>query len=222
MFVTFEGIEGSGKSTVVRGIADWCRENEYLFLVTREPGGTPIGEGIREILLDPRNTDLAPQAELHLYLADRAQHVAQLIRPALDEGIAVLCDRYGDSTVAYQGAARGMGEEIVRMLHEAVTGATQPDLTVLLDLPAEQGLARARGRLIEGNTRMEEEDIRFHRKVRSGFLRIAGEDPDRLVVVDASRSKEIVLESVLTLFRSRIAPHLNRKEEVSDSSPDLI
>lgn len=213
VFVTFEGIEGSGKSTTVRSLSTWLEARDYDFLVTREPGGTPIGDRIREILLDPRNRALAPQAELHLYLADRAQHISQLVRPALDEGRTVLCDRFGDSTVAYQGAARGMGMDVVRALHDAVCGATRPDLTFLLDLPAEEGLRRARGRPVEGNTRLEEEDLRFHRRVRSGFLRIAGEDPDRVVVVDASRPAEVVFESVLTVFRSRIVPHMRKLEE---------
>lgn len=213
MFVTFEGIEGCGKTTVMARLARWLEERRYDFLQTREPGGTPIGGSIRAILLDRRNRHLSPQAELHLYLADRAQHVAQVVRPALDAGRAVLCDRYGDSTVAYQGWARGLGVEAVRALHLAVSGQTQPDLTLLLDLPAEEGLRRARGRSEEGDTRLEEEELRFHRRVRSAFLRIAGEEPDRVVVVDATRPEGLVFESVLTVFRSRALPGMSRIEE---------
>jgi len=219
VFVTFEGVEGCGKTTVVRRLGRWLEERGYDVVLTLEPGGTAIGKAIRSILLDRGNRLLAPQAELHLYLADRCQHVAEVIRPALEEGRGVLCDRYGDSTVAYQGAARGLGVDVARALHHAVSGETQPDLTFLLDLPVEEGLQRARRRPDDGGeTRLEEEDLRFHEGVRAGFLRIAEAEPDRVVVVDASREEDVVFESVLTVFRSRVAPHLRMREEDQEES----
>lgn len=213
MFVTFEGIEGCGKTTVARRLWAWLEDEGYDVLLTQEPGGTAIGQSIRSILLDPRNRGLSPQAELHLYLADRSQHVSEVIGPALEAGRCVLCDRYGDSTVAYQGGARGLGMDLVRTLHQAVTGQTQPDLTFLLDLPVGEGLRRARGRGDDpAESRLEEEEMRFHERVREAFLAIAREDPDRVLLVDAARPEDAVYESVGTAFRSRVLPRLRRRE----------
>ena len=219
MFVTSEGIEGSGKTTQLRRLASWLEARRYDFVLTKEPGGTLTGLAIRAVLLDPASRGLAPQAELHLFLADRAQHVAQALRPALDAGRLVLCDRYGDSTVAYQGHARGMGVELVRALHDAVTGETNPDLTFLLDVDPETALARARAeqlRFRPQEMRFEEEEIRFHERVREGYLRIARSEPGRVVVLDASRREEEVWEEMLRIFQERVGPTLRLREDEED------
>lgn len=222
MFVTFEGIEGSGKTTQVRRLAAWLEARRYDFVRTQEPGGTEAGRGVRAILLDPASRGLAPQAELHLFLADRAQHIAEVVRPALDAGKLVLCDRFGDSTVAYQGSARGLGMEVVRALHDAVTGETNPDLTFLLDLDPETALARARAEQIRfrpQEMRFEQEELRFHERVRAGYLRIARDEPGRLVVVDASRVEDEIGEDVLRVFLERAGPSLRLKEDEGEDGP---
>ena len=159
--------------------------------VTREPGGTAIGQAIRAILLAPQSRGLDPRAELLLYMADRAQHIAQVIRPALEAGKAVICDRYADATLAYQGYARGLDLDLIRCLHDVALGGLIPDLTLLLDLPPSIGLARAWSQIDGGQrdrqeTRFEEERIDFHRKVRAGYLELARQAPERFRVIDAS------------------------------------
>lgn len=184
LFITFEGIEGCGKTTQLKRAQRYLEERGFPVLVTREPGGTTIGEAIRSVLLDPLHVAIAPATELLLYAAARAQHVAELIRPALEEGRIVLCDRFADSTTAYQGGGRGLSLDGIRALHALATGGLQPDLTLLLDLPADAGLerARARGRY----DRLEREAILFHERVRDSFLRLAAEAPDRIKTVDGS------------------------------------
>lgn len=209
MFVTFEGVEGSGKSTQIALAESWLRGLGRDVLTTRQPGGCPLGLELRRILLDARNTHLDPVAELFMYLADRAQHVAEVIRPALASGAVVLCDRYHDSTVAYQGYGRGLDVERLISLGELATGGLAPDVTVVLDLPAEVGLARAKGRnqaagasLAEG--RFEALELEFHQRVRRGFLALASRDPARFAVADATGSPQTVFERV----RAAIEPRL--------------
>jgi dTMP kinase len=178
MLITLEGIEGSGKSTQLPNIVDYLERMGRTCVVTREPGGTDLGRRIRSILLDPANAGIDAMAELMLYEADRAQHVSSVIRPALEQGHIVICDRFSDSTVAYQAAARGIRPETVQGLNEIVLDGLAPDLTFLLDLPARLGLSRAWKQIASGDrheqeTRFEMETIEFHEKVRQGYLALA-------------------------------------------------
>lgn len=191
VFITFEGIEGSGKSTQISLLAEYLSANGRLVRLTREPGGTSIGDQIRKILLDPANCGLVPEAELMLYAAGRAQHLSEVIRPALDEGYVVLCDRFSDATLAYQGFGRGLERGVIEWLDRIVTAGMRPDITILLDIDADVGLGRARGRnSLSGlsESRFEDEEIAFHRRVRAGYLALAEEDPGRIRVIDAMRS----------------------------------
>lgn len=187
--LTFEGIEGAGKSTLM-GLAEReFRARGLDPLVTREPGGTPAGTAIRRVLLDPASKGMSPLCELFLLCADRAEHVSEVLVPALWAGRLVLCDRYSDSTFAYQGYGRGVALELVREADIAVRGGIHPDLTVLVDLPAEEGLARARGRnralgAPPQETRFDDEELEFHRRVRQGFLALAAEEEGRFLVLD--------------------------------------
>jgi dTMP kinase len=189
-FITFEGIEGSGKSTQIVLLANYLKSRRINIVLTREPGGTPIGDQIRKILLDPANKALNPSAELLLYASSRAQHLFEVILPALDSGAIVLCDRFTDATLAYQGYGRGLDKNVIRELDRIVTAGVRPDLTVLLDIDAAAGLARARGRNnsrgLEGEARFENEEIAFHERVRQGYLTLAKQEPERIRAVDAS------------------------------------
>ncbi len=201
MFITFEGIEGSGKGTVLSSLAAWLQSSGRRVLQTREPGGSALGRDLRSILLDSRNKDLSPQAELFLYLADRAQHVSTVIRPALERGELVLSDRYADSTIVYQGYARGLGPDLLHQLNDVAVSGLWPDLTLILDLDARIGLERAQRRnartgkaVTEG--RFEAEALDFHLKIRQGYLDWAARFPERLRVIDASGSREEVLDKI--------------------------
>ena len=190
MFITLEGIEGSGKSSVVENMARYLENAGQDVLVTREPGGCNLGLALRAQLLDPRNSDLSDRAELLLYLADRAQHVHEVIRPALAAGKLVICDRYTDSTLAYQGYGRGQDLCLLRRLNDFAVQDVCPDLTLLLDLPVEKGLARAIERnVLEDKVgvedRFEVETLAFHSRVREGFLKLAEQDSERFVVLNA-------------------------------------
>lgn len=180
-FITVEGIEGCGKSTQARLLARRLRHEGHRVILTAEPGGTGLGKAIRAVILNVGKR-VAPTAEWLLFEADRAQHVRDVIAPALQRGFVVICDRYSDSTRAYQGFARGLGLELVNRVDKLATGDLKPDLTILLDLPVSEGLARARrrGRL----TRLDMEKERFHEKVRSAFLVLATREPARIRVVD--------------------------------------
>ncbi|MDD2941728.1 MAG: dTMP kinase [bacterium] len=189
VFITFEGIEGSGKSSVIAAIGKFLSEQNCPALQTREPGGTELGQEIRRILLQ---TTPAPchLAELLLFAADRAQHIAQVIRPALDSGTVVLSDRYADSTLAYQGYGRGVSLELLSRLHTIATADLAPDMTLLLDLPVQTGLERAalrRGEDQASWTRFEAETLEFHEAVRNGFLVLAQKNPQRFRVINASQ-----------------------------------
>ena len=196
-FITIEGVEGCGKSTQVVQLKHDLESKGHAVEVTREPGGTPVGEAIRRILLDPDYADMSPTTELLLYAAARAQHVAQRIRPALEAGRIVLCDRFADSTTAYQGAGRQLSEDIVRRLHEIATSGVWPDLTIVLDLPVEVGLARATRRTAPD--RLETEPLAFHRRVREEFLRLARSEPSRIKVIDGDRAVDDVTEDIWRL-----------------------
>lgn len=200
VFITFEGVEGCGKTTQVRMLTEWLRASGHDVVVTREPGGTPIAEAIRELLLDPANKAFAPTAELLMYAAARAQHVAELIRPAIAAGKIVLCDRFADSTTAYQGAGRGLKPETVAALHSIATDGVWPHLTVVVDVPAEVGLSRAKGRNIPLN-RLEQESLAFHQRVRAAFLALAEAEPERVKRVDGLGTPEQVHQAIAALAR---------------------
>lgn len=199
-FITFEGIEGSGKSTQIVMLADYLAARNRPVTLTREPGGTAIGDQVRKILLDPANKKLTPGAELLLYAAARAQHLEELIRPDLEAGNIVLCDRFSDATLAYQGFGRGLDRSMIRELDRLVTRGMRPDLTILLDIDVEAGLRRARGRNssrgLETEARFENEDFVFHGRVREGYRELAEREPDRFRVVDASAAPEEIQERI--------------------------
>ncbi len=199
-FITFEGGEGAGKSTQIALLAAHLRSRGHEVVETAEPGGTPIGKQIRRIFLDAANHELAPMAELLLVFAARAQHIEQVIAPALAGGRIVLCDRFTDSTWVYQGVVRGLGTERVRTVDGIACGGMKPDLTLLLDIPAELGLERARARNAaqEANpeTRLDDQEIGFHRKVREGYLELARLEPERIRVIEAGRSRGAVSAQV--------------------------
>lgn len=202
MFITFEGIEGSGKSTALQGLVAWMRERGLGVTVTREPGGSRLGKSLRAILLDLANTDITSEAELFLYLADRAQHVAQVIRPALDEGVSVISDRYADSTVVYQGFGRELDPHLLHRLNDVAVAGLWPDVTILLDLEPELGLNRALARNIrEGKHtaegRFEAESLAFHTRVREGYLTWAALNAKRYRIVDASQEPAAVVRDVI-------------------------
>jgi dTMP kinase len=202
LFITFEGIEGCGKSTQAALLKERIEAEGRKVVVTREPGGTVTGEQIRSIVLDPANTGIKSVTELLLYAAARAQHVDERIRPALSAGAIVICDRFADSTTAYQGAGRAIERGIIKEAHEIATRGTWPDLTILLDLPAEIGLERARA--TRELDRIEAEPLAFHSAVRNEFLRIAAHDPLRVRMVDATRSVEELAETIWRI----VEPHL--------------
>ena len=194
IFVTFEGIEGSGKSTQVRMLIEYLKEHKLDYITTREPGGTPIAESIRTLLLDPGNAEMLPATELLLYCASRAQHTGELILPALASGKIVICDRYYDSSYAYQGAARQLDKEWIRVLTSFCTYQTDPDLTVLLDMEVEAGQARIQDRKLD---RLELESLEFHKKVRQQYLYIAKENASRYFVLNGADEKMNLHLSIL-------------------------
>ncbi|HUK12531.1 MAG TPA: dTMP kinase [Thermoanaerobaculaceae bacterium] len=197
-FVTFEGIEGSGKTTQLQLVAEHLRRCGVAVVTTREPGGTPLGERIRDLLLDPRLTP-TPAAELFLLEAARAQLVAAVIGPALREGAFVLADRFADSSLAYQGAARSLGVEMVARLNAIACGAVVPDRTLVFDLDVGIALSRARSRAstTATNRRFEDEEVAFHRAVAHAYLELARRDPGRLRIVDAAGTREDVFNRTL-------------------------
>jgi dTMP kinase len=205
-FITFEGIEGSGKSTVAARVKDALTGAGIETVLTREPGGTELSERVRRILLDPSMDGMDARTELLLYLASRAQLVEEVIRPALERGTSVLCDRFMDASVAYQGWARGIGESVVEELNAFAVGGTVPDRTFLLDLPVDAGFERGpdrrEGEGTRSKDRLEMEARSFHAKVREGYLRLALRNPDRIVTVDASASLESVSADILRNLRS--------------------
>lgn len=207
LFITLEGPEGAGKSTQMPLLCEWLEAQGHEVVCTRNPGGTQIGRQIRQILLDPENRALVPMAELMLYAADRAQHVQEVVRPALASGKVVICDRFSDSTLAYQGYGRGLDTTLLRALNEMATEGLRPDLTLLLDLASEAGLARVQR--YRQTDRLEEEAIAFHHRLRDGYLALAAEEPERIVVIDALQEAEVVQEAMqvalLKVLQARLA-----------------
>ncbi len=206
MFISLEGIEGAGKTSQLKNIIAYLKGRGYECVTTREPGGTDIGTRIRGILLDPANKDLDTVAELLLYVADRVQHLRTFIKPHLAAGRVVLCDRYFDATLAYQGYARGVDKTLIRRLHQLVCDNLQPDCTLLFDLDPSVGLGRAWGQIRNGartrlETRFEQEKLAFHQKVREGYLDLARMEPERFRVIDAGqdpRAVSLAVENLLT------------------------
>jgi len=204
MFITFEGPEGSGKTTQSVKLKDALVERGYTVLWTREPGGTPIAEQIREVLHRPDNQEMAPTAEILLYSASRAQHTVEQIRPALAAGQVVLCDRYYDSTLAYQGYGRGLDLKMLRTITEFATDGLAPDLTLYFEIDPEEGLMRRqRDHAAEWN-RLDGETLAFHRRVHEGYHRLIDADPGRWVVLDAVRNVEVVQAELLQVVLARL------------------
>jgi len=197
-FVTFEGIEGCGKSTQAQRLA--ARLGSHA-VVTREPGGTAIGRAVRDVLLDPANRSMAPTTELLLYFADRAQHLAEVVRPALAQGRLVLSDRYVETSLAYQGYGRGLPQSAIRTLAELATGGLRPDVIVLFDVPVEVGLARVRQR--GAQDRLEAERVEFHERVRAGYEELLAQEPERWLRVDGQGSADAVFERLWRALASR-------------------
>jgi dTMP kinase len=207
LFITFEGIEGSGKTTQLHRLAAFLRDRGRKVVTTKEPGGTAIADRIRAILLDSKNV-IDPIAEVLLFAASRRQHTVEVIRPAHERGEIVLCDRYTDSTLAYQGFGRLLNLDQLRTLNRWATGDLDPDVTLIFDLPEQVGLSRAVDRnaaAVDDEGRFEAEDLRFHRRVREGYLAMAAAAPQRYAVVDAAGSIDEVFERTLETLRKRKA-----------------
>jgi len=203
VFITLEGPDGSGKTTQAHLLAEWLRERGHEVVMTREPGGTDVGDQIRTVLHDPDNTAMDARTEILLYSASRAQHVAQRIRPALATGAIVVSDRYADSTLAYQGYGRGLDLEALRTITAFATGDLTPDLTLYLDIVPQEGLQRRRMGGGEWN-RMDAQALEFYQRVRAGYLELAKQEPERWVMIDAARSAEEVQTEIRTLVRARL------------------
>src|SRR3972149_3828653 len=214
LLITFEGIEGCGKSTQLKLVADRLQILGLKYFCTREPGGTEIGAQIRKILLSESNSDLEPLSEALLYLADRFQHVTEVLRPRLETGEGVLCDRYHDSTVAYQGYARGLPLDWLQQVWEKSGLALDPDLTLLLDVQPEIGLQRSFRKLKKENLdewRFEKEELAFHRKVREGFLTLSILHPKRIKVIDAQGSIEEVHQHAMRVLKASLETALDHE-----------
>lgn len=208
-FITFEGLDGSGKSTQLRHLAAWLEKHGETVIQTRQPGGTAAGDRIRSLILDSRTTGIAPRAELALMFADRAQSIAEIIQPALDAGRIVLCDRYTDSTEAYQGGGRRLGREIVLDLHQAICQGLQPDLTLLLLPSLDKSLARARRRNARteatDENRFEREQDDFFTRAYDQYRAIASREPHRVTTIDGDGSINAVHQRIVTIVSERLA-----------------
>ncbi|OGN90971.1 MAG: dTMP kinase [Chloroflexi bacterium RBG_13_46_14] len=202
LFITFEGEEGSGKSYQAEELRKWLSAREIPVILTHEPGGTELGEKISDLVKWSYETDISPLTELLLFNASRAQHVKEVIYPALNEGKVVVCDRFDDSTTAYQSFGRGLNLELVKKINTAATGGLRPDLTILLDISIGDGLARKSGEKLD---RFEQEDRDFHRKVREGYLKLANEEPERWLVIDGMQTRE----KISGIIRDRVRILLN-------------
>ena len=204
MFITIEGPEGSGKTTAVNTAVQELERMGYQIVRTREPGGTPIAEQIRNVILDKNNTAMDQRTEALLYAASRRQHLVEKVWPSLKEGKIVICDRYLDSSLAYQGGARGLGVDNILQVNSFATEGTFPDLTLLFDIDPEIGLARIAANSDREVNRLDLEKIEFHKKVRNTFLELAKRYPERFVVIDASQNREEVAKQTLDVMLSRI------------------
>jgi len=209
-FITLEGGEGTGKTTLLRALAAALGARGREVLVTREPGGAPLAEAIRALLLSPASTGMTAACELLLYEAARAEHCAAQIVPALGRGAIVLCDRFTDATLAYQGYARGMAIDWIEALNRFAAAGCEPTLTLLLDMPVAAGQARLRQRLVDdpllaAESRLDQEALDFHERVRAAYLHIAQENPDRVVVLNAEDSPETIAAKALQILRERLS-----------------
>ena len=204
MFITLEGPEGSGKTTAVEFAVKKLEEMGYQIVRTREPGGTPIAEQIRNVILDKENTAMDPRTEALLYAASRRQHLVEKVWPALKEGKVVICDRYLDSSLAYQGGARGLGIDEILNINLFATENTWPDLTLLFDIKPEIGLQRISANANREVNRLDLEKLDFHNKVRDSFLHLAKRYPDRFIIIDASKDREQVAKDTLEAILSRL------------------
>lgn len=205
-FITFEGIEGSGKTTQIRQLAEELRRQGYQVLQTREPGGCPIADQIRGILLHPDNAAMVSRAELLLYAAARAQHVAEIIQPARAAGQIVLCDRFTDATLAYQGDGRGLERGLIEQLNQLAAGDCQPDLTLLFDLPVAVGLGRARQRETEqqdsSEGRFERETLEFHQRIKDGYLALASAAAERFRIIAADQGVAQISRQITDIVKN--------------------
>ena len=211
LFISFEGTEGCGQSTQLRLLAERLRLSGYAVTTNQEPGGTAIGKEIRRLLLDPAHREMAPMTELLLMFASRTQAAAEVIRPALERGEIVLSDRFTDSSLAYQGVARGLGMQIVRALHRGTLETLMPDLTLCIDIDVTTGLSRARRRnqTVRGQddeSRIDEQSLAFHQSVRAGYREIAAAEPERFRFVDGNRDPSVVAERAW----AQVAPFINQ------------
>lgn len=206
LFISFEGCEGSGKTTQVEKLFSHLKQHHYDCLLTHEPGGTHISEKIRKILLHKSNSSMSPLTELFLYLASRAQHTRELIQPAIEKGVIVISDRYTDSSLAYQGAARNLSLKLVQGLNEIATGGILPDITFLIDFDPKKGLKRLKGR-----DRIENEEIIFHREVREAYLTIAKKEKERIKVIDGGRSENDIFKEILKI--TELHPWFQKKRK---------
>ena len=210
LFITFEGPDGSGKTTQIHLLRAYLQEQGFAVCQTREPGGTPIGDQIRQVVHATANTKMQSTTEILLYSASRAQLVAQIIRPALARGQIVLCDRYAESTLAYQGYGRGLDLDVLWTITAFATGGLRPDLIVYLDVSVEEGLRRKRRAHEAENAewnRLDQESIEFHKRVRQGYLCLAEEEPGRWLIVDANPTVEVVWD----VIREKVCPLLSSK-----------
>jgi dTMP kinase len=215
MFITFEGLDGSGKTTQARQVASYLRERHYDVLLTREPGGTAIGDQIRAVLHSLDNTAMHPNAELLLYNASRAQLVAEVLRPHLKKvGGVVMCDRFYDSTLAYQGYGHNLDLNTLRAIVQFATGGLRPDLTVYLDITPEDGLKRRKQASLFGEewTRMDDMELEFHRRVYDGYHELMKAEPERWARIDAARSIELVHADVRRVIEERLSERDKRKQ----------
>ena len=199
LFITFEGPEGSGKTTQAQLLYEYLQERGYPVFLTREPGGTGIGDQIREVLHSLENTEMLPQTEILLYSASRAQLVGQIIRPHLARGEIVLCDRYADSTLAYQGYGHGLDLQVLQVVTAFATGELKPDLTIYLDIDVEEGLRRKQAAYQAGEAewnRMDQQELAFHRQVRGGYLQMVAAEPERWVVIEAAQPADAAQRAI--------------------------
>ncbi|SFE89493.1 dTMP kinase [Trichococcus pasteurii] len=205
IFITIEGPDGSGKTTALQQVVPRLQqEMNRKVVATREPGGSPIAEKIRSLILDPLHTDMDSRTEALLYAASRRQHLIEKVLPVLESGDVIFCDRFVDSSIAYQGYARGIGEEGIREINEFATEGIEPDVTLYIDVPAEVGIQRIHANLDEREyNRLDQEKLAFHEKVRAGYQQLAKANPERIVVVDGTMSREAVAEACYHIIKNR-------------------
>lgn len=205
IFITIEGPDGSGKTTALQQVVPRLQqEMNRKVVATREPGGSPIAEKIRSLILDPSHTDMDSRTEALLYAASRRQHLVEKVLPVLESGDVIFCDRFVDSSIAYQGYARGIGEEGIREINQFATEGLEPDVTLYIDVPAEVGIQRIHANLDEREyNRLDQEKLAFHEKVRAGYLQLAKANPERIVVVDGTMNREEVAEACYHIIKNR-------------------